>query len=88
MAGCAGVFTPFAAIDADRTAIEAARLTARILTGKESQNQLVSWYGDPEEFERAGFALSNRAKRFQPGERKCVTDIADSACPHCRGRRI
>jgi len=88
MAGCAGVFTPFAAIDADQTAIEAARLIARILTGKERQNQLVSWYGDSEEFERAGFALSIRAKRFQPGERKCVTDIADSTCPHCRGRQI
>ena len=88
IAGCAGVFTPFAAIDADQTAIEAARLTARILTGKEIQNQLVSWYGDADEFERAGFALSHRAKRFQPGERKCVTDIAESACPHCRGRRI
>jgi molybdopterin/thiamine biosynthesis adenylyltransferase len=88
IAGCAGVFTPFAAIDADRTAIEAARLAARILTGKEIQNQLVSWYGDPDEFERAGFALSKRAKRFQPGERKCMTEIAESACPHCRGRRI
>jgi molybdopterin/thiamine biosynthesis adenylyltransferase len=88
MAGCSGAFTPFAGIDADRTGIEAARLAARILSGKETRNQLVSWYGDPEEFEQAGFQLSKRANLFHPGERKSVTDIADPDCPHCGGRPV
>jgi hypothetical protein len=88
MDGCSGAFTPFAGIDADRTAIEAARLAARILSGKETRNQLVSWYGDPEEFEQAGFRLSKRANMFHQGECKSATDIADPECPHCGRSQI
>lgn len=86
MAGCSGIFTPYAGIDADRTAIEAARLAIKILTGKETRNQLVSWYGDPEAFGQAGFHLSKRAQNlFSPGDCKSQIDITDSECPHCGG---
>lgn len=85
MAGCSGVFTPFTALDADRTAIEAARLTGRILSGRETRNQLVSWYGDSEEFEQLGFRLSKRARLFHPGECQSAGDLADAECPHCAG---
>jgi molybdopterin/thiamine biosynthesis adenylyltransferase len=82
-AGCSGTFTPFSGIDADRTAVEAARLIARILRGQEAENLLVSWFGFAEDFEGAGFTLSARARRFQPGDCKRRTDFATPGCPHC-----
>ncbi len=85
-AGCAGTFTPFAGIDADRTAIEAATLAVQILMHEETDNVLVSWFGDPRPFLRAGFALSPRAQLFQPGERRRETRYARLDCPVCRDR--
>lgn len=85
IAGCSGTFAPFAGVDADRTALEAARLVARILTGKETENVLVSWFGYPDEFLEAGFTLSTRAELFQPGDCKRIKDFATRECPHCCG---
>ncbi|MBX9600040.1 MAG: ThiF family adenylyltransferase [Bryobacteraceae bacterium] len=82
IAGCSGVYTPFSALDADRTAIEVARLTGRILSGKEIVDSLVSWFGDPEDFSAKGYRLSKRTHLFQPGECKSAP-AADSECPHC-----
>jgi hypothetical protein len=85
LAGCSGIFTPFAAIDADRTAIEAARLIAKILRGQEGHNHLlVSWLGDTEDFTQAGFTLSIRARQFQPSDCKKTTDFLAPECPHCQ----
>lgn len=83
-AGCAGTFTPFAGTDADRTALEAATLAVRILMHEETDNVLVSWFGDPSHFVQAGFALSPRARLFQPGERRRETRYARGDCPICR----
>jgi molybdopterin/thiamine biosynthesis adenylyltransferase len=82
-AGCSGTFTPFSAIDADRTALEAAKLIVRILRGQENQNLLVSWFGFPDDFEAAGFALSARARLFQPGDCRRTADFGTPGCVHC-----
>jgi hypothetical protein len=79
LAGCSGTYTPFGSWDADRTASEAARLAARILTGRERQSVLVSWFGDPEEF-TAHFRLSPRAGMFKPGEVKTVYSFRNEGC--------
>ena len=83
-AGCSGSFTPFSAIDADRTALEAARLATRILEGKEERNVLVSWFGDTEDFEKARFELSKRAQLFNIGDRRYSLDFTVRDCPHCK----
>ena len=67
-AGCSGFFTPYSALHADRTAIEAAALAADILKGLQKTNFLLSWYGDPRVFLEAGFRQSERIRLFSPGQ--------------------
>jgi hypothetical protein len=74
-AGCAGTFTPFAALDAERSANEAARLASRILLKRETSNLLISWRGDNDDFCGAGFQLSARGKMLKPGDRKIETSF-------------
>jgi hypothetical protein len=87
LAGCSGTFTPFACVDADRMAIEVARLAANILSGKESQNLLLSWYGEPTRFQDDGFELAERAQLFRWGECRSEFGFASPECPHCRDWR-
>jgi hypothetical protein len=64
-AGCSGLFTPFSALHADRTALEAANLAADILKGLQQKNQLVSWYGNSHAFLDAGFNTTKRVNLFK-----------------------
>lgn len=80
LAGCAGLFTPFTGLDADRTAAEAARLVAAILSGAQRRNVLKSWFGDPAAFLNARFRLSPRAVLFQPGAWKIEEDFRCRSC--------
>jgi len=64
-AGCSGLFTPFSALHADRTALEAANIATDILKGSQQKNQLVSWYGDPRAFLDAGFNTTKRVNLFK-----------------------
>lgn len=81
--GCAGVFTPFSAVDADRAANEAATLAARVLLGKEVKNSIISWRGYDEDFTGAGYYLSNRGKMFKTGERRIEFEFLNQNCPQC-----
>jgi len=82
-AGCAGTFTPFGGVDADRTANEAARLASRVLLNRQTSNLLISWRGDDDEFSRAGFQLSARGKMLEPGDRSIETSFARTDCLSC-----
>jgi len=79
--GCAGTFTPFSGLDADRIATEAAELAARTLMGQQSRNVLISRFGNPDGFLGAGFRLSDRASLFTPGEVRQEVGFADLTCP-------
>ncbi|OGR89812.1 MAG: hypothetical protein A3J74_08265, partial [Elusimicrobia bacterium RIFCSPHIGHO2_02_FULL_57_9] len=68
-AGCSGTFNPLTELDADRAALEAARIVVEILTNKLSESLLVSWCVDREPAEKAGLRLSKRGKSFTSGER-------------------
>jgi molybdopterin/thiamine biosynthesis adenylyltransferase len=81
--GCAGTFTPFAGVDADRAAVEAATMAARILRNDETENQLVSWRGYEDDFNRAGFSLSARGMMLRAGERRRETRFLRTDCPTC-----
>ncbi len=83
LAGCAGTFSPFSALDARRSAIEAAELAGRILSGAESQNMLVTWRGEGTLFEREGLRVSRRAAFLAPGARVRLAG-ATFARTHCQ----
>lgn len=84
MAGCAGTFVPFSAIDAIRTATEAANLAISLLGGTHTNNQRVSWFGDPETFGKEGFNLSSEAKSLEPGTILRSETVGRSDCESCR----
>ena len=81
--GCAGTFTPFAGVDADRAAIEAATVAARMLRKDETENQLISWRGHGDDFTRAGFQLSARGRMLRVGEWRRETEYRNVECPIC-----
>jgi len=85
IAGCAGTFLPFGALDAARTALEIGGLVVNILAQKEQENVLLSWLGDPVQFTEAGYVLSDRAKLFKPGERRREVNFARGDCRCCQG---
>lgn len=60
LAGCAGTFSPFSSLDAHRTALEAAQLAGRVLTGAAEESELVTWRGNESIFVAEGFRLSQR----------------------------
>jgi hypothetical protein len=84
-AGCAGTFSPFSALDARRTAIEAVELAAAVLSGAIRETSLVSWRGERTAFEEAGYRLSRRAALLGPGTRVQVAgrQLARAACKVC-----
>lgn len=81
--GCAGTFTPFASVDADQAAIEAAKLAASLLVKEETENVLISWRGTADDFARAGFLLSGRGRAFNEGERRREARFVRPDCPTC-----
>lgn len=85
--GCAGSFTPYAALDADRTAVEAVRSVVGALRERHTAKTLVSWFGDDTSFRQQGFRLSARAALFAPGDCRGTVDFVRDDCPCCgRGR--
>jgi hypothetical protein len=85
LAGCAGTFTPFSALDARRTALEAAELVGRTLSVGVCEGQLVTWRGEDTAFEREGYPTSRRAAVIPPGARVRVPAVtfAQPGCPVC-----
>lgn len=85
--GCAGVFTPFSAVDADKAANETATVAARVLLDKEENNMLISWRGYEDDFINEGYKISSRGKMFSTNERRIETNFVNPICSTC-GTRI
>jgi hypothetical protein len=85
LAGCAGTFSPFSALDARRTALEAAELGAAVLTGALAETTLLTWRGERTAFEDEGYRLSRRAALVGAGARARVAgrELARAECPVC-----
>jgi molybdopterin/thiamine biosynthesis adenylyltransferase len=81
--GCAGTFTPFAGIDAERASIEASTLASLVLLEEGRQNKLISWRGQDTSFVNAGFRLSKRGEMFEIGERRIEDRFARVDCIDC-----
>jgi molybdopterin-synthase adenylyltransferase len=82
LTGCGGIFTPFSALDAVRTAELAARLTVEGLRPN-VENRLMSWKGSGASLET--FEIRSTA-RFQTGplyEEISGTSFARQDCPVC-----
>lgn len=90
LAGCIGTFSPFSALDARRTALEAAELGAAILTGALTEASLLTWRGERTAFEQAGYRLSRRAALIGPAARIIVPghEFARAECTVCGAQGV
>jgi len=85
LAGCAGTFSPFSALDARRTAVDAAELAARIIANVAPTPVLVTWRGLHTAFEEEHYKLSLRAQRITAGARVEVVgaELLKEDCAGC-----
>lgn len=83
--GCGSLYTPFGALDAQRTATMAVGLAIDAIIGREPGNPLLSWKGPDDDFVRAGFEHSSRYQLTSEELFKRRYDYARATCPVCGG---
>jgi len=84
MFGCVGMFTPFSSLDAMKTAVIIVEASVKVLLGRETKSQLMSWKGEAEDFLSQGFVLSNRYKNLTVGELfERRYEFINEYCPLC-----
>lgn len=83
LSGCASMYTPYADLDARRTAEIAARVAVDFLRGQASGHPLYSWKGDARAFRAAGFQISDRYKLSDDGLFETRFAYARADCAVC-----
>jgi molybdopterin-synthase adenylyltransferase len=84
VSGCATMYTPYADLDAARTAELAARLALDFLRGRSVGHPLLSWKGDSEAFRAAGFRTSARYGLDEKALHEQRFSYARETCTACR----
>jgi hypothetical protein len=79
-AGCTGAFTPFADLDARRTANLVVELALEARSAPSGLGRLRSWLGETAAFTAAGFELSTYRKRGS-----LIEEFRQTRCPVCAG---
>lgn len=87
VAGCAGTFTPFGLVDAERAATEAVRVGLEVLAAETTSPALWSWQISRKRFELEGGLLSFRGENLAPGGTTEDRSFARADCECCRGER-
>ena len=68
LSGCGGSFVPYSALDSQQTAIHTVRLAISVLSGEATENCVITWFGDDEQFRSQGFVTSE----FYQKNKDCV----------------
>ena len=82
--GCGTAYTPFADLDARRTAELAAETALEVFRGRVLASEVRSWKGDASSFQSAGFKLAPRHTLSTEQLRQGMS-LIDWNCPVCRG---
>lgn len=83
LAGCAGTFTPYGILDAQRAAQEACREVARLLGTTAPAARLTSWITSTKAFIDGNFRLSPRGRTILEGQSVVNQDFARRDCSVC-----
>lgn len=83
LSGCSGYFVPYSCLDAQQTALCAARKAVEILTGRLMHNDLYTWRGDPTLLKSQGYQLSS----FYDND-SAPSNLSNPSCPVCRERGV
>lgn len=84
VAGCATMYTPYADLDASRTAEVASRLALDFLHDRAEGHPLLSWKGDCQAFYAAGFRTSDRYALDEGALHRLRFAYARESCTTCR----
>ncbi len=85
MLGCGSRYLPFADLDAQRTAELASRLALRVLRGEVTNSLMLSWKGDSQAFEQAGYSVTPRYA-LEPVAQESHSTYTRADCPVCGAR--
>ncbi len=85
--GCGSLYTPYSALDAQRTATLAVQVALDGLTGREQGSPILSWKGSNTNFIAAGFQTSPRYELTPDQLHATRYDYINSQCPVCGGQR-
>lgn len=86
-AACGGAYTPYADLDARRTADLTARLIVEALHGRSPEPRLRTWKSDGWRFAEAGFRTSSRFAIAGSELEVGAVELVDSRCRVCGGHR-
>ena len=81
--GCGSLYTPYSALDAQKTAILAVQLSLDALIGREQGSPILSWKGSDMDFIAAGFQTSPRYEMTNDQLHASRYYYINSQCPVC-----
>lgn len=85
--GCGSLYTPYGALDAQKTAEYAVRLALDALTEREQGSPIWSWKGADDNFVNAGFSVSPRYQLTPDQLYSGRYGYINPLCPVCGGAR-
>lgn len=85
--GCGSLYTPYSALDAQKTAEFAVRLALEALTESERSSPILSWKGTDDNFVAAGFQASPRYLLTPDQLHASRYDYINPQCPVCGEQR-
>jgi molybdopterin/thiamine biosynthesis adenylyltransferase len=85
--GCGSLYTPYSALDAQKTAEFAVRLALDALTESERSSPILSWKGTDDNFVAAGFQASPRYLLTPDQLHASRYDYINPQCPVCGEQR-
>ncbi|MBE9257419.1 E2/UBC family protein [Dolichospermum sp. LEGE 00246] len=81
--GCGSLYTPYTALDAQKTSESAVRLALDALSEREQSNPILSWKGNDNNFVAAGFQVSPRHQLSSDQLHASRYSYINSLCPVC-----
>ncbi|MHC5724538.1 MAG: ThiF family adenylyltransferase [Nostoc sp.] len=85
--GCGSLYTPYSALDAQKTAESAVRLALNALTEREQSSPILSWKGTDNNFVAAGFKVSPRYQLTPDQLHASRYGYINPLCPVCGEQR-
>ncbi|MEB4818366.1 ThiF family adenylyltransferase [Bacillus thuringiensis] len=87
LSGCGTSFTPYGSLDSLEIVVQCSKAVIAVLKGKETNNPLISYKGESEDFEIAGYKLSSRYTSFNQEQLNGMKyKYKALKCPVCNSR--
>lgn len=85
VSGCSGAFVPYSSLDAQQTAIVAARLVVKVLLGEIKENIVETWVGSSDKLITNSFRVSEYYNLLRKHKEYIKTNFGNCHCAVCGG---